>query len=189
MIEEFSHTILHGESIAKKLQPRAVPARPLSVRAVQTPINPPVTPLQKQYDPSKIYKNPLPIKRPQLALQKSVEKKVSSPSDKKKILIKPQQQQNVQVNDKSNVFVYYFLIMKFILCYFCDFFDKRSSPDQRKRPQELKEEFLHPKKQLDNLIEKQKVIKKFFNSSNLLCKTKFNVHIPRFENLLSKTHS
>lgn len=91
MAEEFSHTILHGENIAKRLvAPRALP-RPPSVplgRPIQSPI---AGPIQKPYDPSKIYKNPLPIQRPQMVLQKSVEKKVVSSFEKKKNLIKPQQ--------------------------------------------------------------------------------------------------
>ena len=97
MEEEFSHTILHGENIAKKLQPRAVPSRPPSARPPSSNMIPksPAGPIQKQYDPSKIYKNPLQIKRPQLALQKSVDKKVISSYEKKKVLAKPQSADNV----------------------------------------------------------------------------------------------
>ena len=99
MIEEFSHTILHGENIAKRLTPaRAPPSRPPSVplvRPIQSPMIPLASPNQKPYDPSKIYKNPLPVKRPQMPLQKSVEKKVVSSFEKKKNFIKPPPEKNV----------------------------------------------------------------------------------------------
>ena len=92
-MEEFSHTILHGENIAKKIPLKAPPSKFPVTRAsaspspvMKSPIynNPPINPPQRPlpYDPSKIYKNPIQIKRPQMLLQKSVEKK--NPNDKRK---------------------------------------------------------------------------------------------------------
>ena len=55
MIEEFSHTILHGENIAKRLTPaRAPPSRPPSVplvRPIQSPMIPLASPNQKELLP------------------------------------------------------------------------------------------------------------------------------------------
>ncbi len=153
-MEEFSHTILHGENIAKVLTPaRPAPSRPPSVplgRPIQSPMIPSASPNQKPYDPSKIYKNPLPVKRPQIAVQKSQEKKVVSSFEKKKNLMKPQLEKNiVRLFFKFDCSIK----IKFII-------KKRPLPEQKKRFQDNKEDISQPKKQLENFMERQKV-KKF----------------------------
>lgn len=76
MQDEFSHTVLHGENIKRKLQIQnnaaAKPsAKPLNVPVVNVLANPHPRPA---YDPAKIYGQPL-FKKPSSAVQRSQEKK------------------------------------------------------------------------------------------------------------------
>lgn len=78
MQDEFSHTVLHGENIKKKLQVQnnavAKPsAKPLNVPVFNILANPHPRPI---YDPAKIYGQPQFLsKKPNLCVQKSQDKK------------------------------------------------------------------------------------------------------------------
>lgn len=76
MQDEFSHTVLHGENIKRKIQVQnnaiAKPsAKPLNVPVFNVLANPHPRPI---YDPAKIYGQPL-FKKSNLSVQKSQDKK------------------------------------------------------------------------------------------------------------------
>jgi hypothetical protein len=87
-VEEFSHTVLHGENFKNKIQNLSV-AKPVIVKTPQSPIPRPSSAAvaqpviangaggqpQVKYDPAKIYQAPV-VRRPVLQVQKSNDKKI-----------------------------------------------------------------------------------------------------------------
>lgn len=131
MSEEFSHTILHGEKIANKLQPKPIarpPSRPIATpvsRATPEPRPSSAIAPKLVYDASKIYRAPVvPVRKPSAqVIRKSAEKKPP--------IIQPAWEKN-RVKTPS------------------------MADEQRKRPQDSKEDLVPVKKLLDSLSEKQK---------------------------------
>lgn len=82
LVEEFSHTVLHGENFKNKIQNLAAKPKAASAAAIVTPranmINGGGKVVTPMYDPSRIYKTPIVPRGPLAAQQQQPERKISA---------------------------------------------------------------------------------------------------------------